>query len=975
MLAALAADRGTRTRTLRETEAEAQDPESRLFRRVLRGKSVSAQRTRGAERSSILQVAEWTHGIFENAPKPSEVRVLLARQAIKESLGGLLEGFQGRQAELRRLRRFTSAASHGRLPVMAVSGIGGSGKSTLLARFATGLLESSPRPAVVLIDFDRARFASGDPVALTFELTRQVATWFPAIAEPLRKLRHDARLNLLSSAFSRPDQMETSGLEAVGRSTSEVNYLLGGILTGAKVGVSGGRPLVVVLDTFEVLQGGRGEGSGSYGTRGIQAVAEWAEDLFSIAGLNELKLVVAGRAPIEEDPTFGPRLTEPELRLTGLDPPSAIALLHDLGLRADDARAVVEAVGDPADGSCNPLILRLASRLVKAGTVRAKTLAEEAGSGRQALDQELVQGILYRRILAHISDREKDKALAALAHPGLVLRRVTPDLIEHVLFPVLKVGEGGPARARELFGRLRREVWLVQEAGPDAVTHRTDLRRAMLRLIDVDMRKKVRRIHRAASKFYEAGRDAGLSAELAAGEAFYHRLMLMTPAQAARLDSAQVRGFESSLNLTLDDLPPHVLAVVKLILDRPLSDEDGKNLPEPRRTEFILRQGERHLLNDEPYRALQLLAAKPELHPVWELRALAVTASWPLAKKRGLLSLPDPSSAEESLYERANLVIWARFCLGSSRRAFEDARTFLQGRYLSRGSWAAFPSRVLKRLARCVTYRMVAARDAGSQARKEARYALQGVPWSELSHEDLGTTSMALEATRHAILYERGGDWEPRVVFSGEALPPSIPLLTRLVAADLPTDLTRMLRDLQKRLRALPKYASSGHILGTIARGFPKAFVVGPAHWKEGKPPWTVGLPTPEFRGPIKFALLEAFTTEKELWRIAEVAWSLFDLRPQDLRPEVFAKTASRPGKAGSEVANLVLYLDRSTVLGRFLKQVQRLKPRAVKLAMVTDAFERWERAFAPAPLLPPRRRPTSGSKLKSKLKPKGKLK
>jgi hypothetical protein len=47
-------------------------------------------------------------------------------------------------------------------------------------------------------------------------------------------------------------------------------------------------------------------------------------------------------------------------------------------------------------------------------------------------------------------------------------------------------------------------------------------------------------------------------------------------------------------------------------------------------------------------------------------------------------------------------------------------------------------------------------------------------------------------------------------------------------------------------------------------------------------------------------------------------------------------------------MANLVLFLDRSAVLGSFLRAVQKEKPKAAKLAMVADAFRRWERAFQP---------------------------
>jgi len=956
-LAALAKDSQAAARALRETRAETMDPESHLLRRVVQGKPLRTARIPGAHTASVRQVAEWTDGIFANAPRPAEVRGLQARQALKESLGVLLHRFRGRESELKALHRFVAhaPATLATLPILAVSGIGGVGKSTLLARFTQGLLErpERSRPAVVLIDFDRPRFASGDPVALTFELTRQVAAWFPAIAEPLRQLRHDVRKNLLSADLASRSQMETFGHEAVARSTSEMSHMLRGILDRAKVGVAGGRPLVVILDTFEVLQGSRAErsdgvpqASGHAGFRGVDAVAEWADDLFSRSGLRGLKLLVAGRAPIAEDPTFGPQLTQPEIVLRGLDHPSATALLRDHGLSATDAALVMEAVSDPADGSGNPLILRLAARLVKAGTVRPAALRKARLGEGKALDQELVQGVLYRRILDHIGDTEKNKALAVLAHPGLVLRRVTPHLIEKVLIPLTDLRTCKGIDPRALFERLRREIWLVRESGPDTVTHRTDLRRTMLRLIDADTRGQARRIHRAAARYYLRGQDPHLSPELAAGEAFYHRLMLMDRKQSARLDPAEVRRFESALSLTLEDLPPPVLAVVKSILDRPLTDGDGRHLPEPRRTEFILRQGERHVRNDEPYRALRLLEAKPDLHPLWELRGLAGTASWPQARLRGLLkpSVPSapwtaPDSAE--LHERVNLATWVWFGLGRSRSAFESASKLLT-RYEGRITLPQLPSELLEPVARCLTYRTIAARDGGLKVLPK-----QGVPWGKLSLEYLGGPGMALEANRHAILSvgERGRHMPDHpVVFSGEALPPSISRLEAL-ASDAPAEVRDQLHALHRRLQRLPRSATSGLILGILARGFPKAVPVEASFWNESRFP-SLPCPNPEFRGPVKWALLETFTTPQELGAVAEAAWALLDLRPQDLRPDAFARSVRRPGRAGPEVVNLVLYLDRSTVLGQFLRAVQKMKPKEPRLAMVNDAFQRWERAF-----------------------------
>ena len=56
--------------------------------------------------------------------------------------------------------------------------------------------------------------------------------------------------------------------------------------------------------------------------------------------------------------------------------------------------------------------------------------------GRTIPPREVLQGVLFRRILGHIHTPE----IRQLAHPGLVLRRITPDLIKEVLGRTVQAG-------------------------------------------------------------------------------------------------------------------------------------------------------------------------------------------------------------------------------------------------------------------------------------------------------------------------------------------------------------------------------------------------------------------------------------------------------------------------------------------------------------------------------------------------------
>ena len=371
----------------------------------------------------------------------------------------------------------------------------------------------------------------------------------------------------------------------------------------------------------------------------------------------------------------------------------------------------------------------------------------------------------------------------------------------------------------------------------------------MLRLIDAATKGQANKIHRAAIRYYRAGGEPGLNADVAAGEAYYHTLMVTTRARAAKLNPAEVRRYESMLVPSLDDLPAHVLAVVKAILRRALTDTEGLALPEPQRTDFILRQGERCVRNDEPYRALELLKSS-NLHPYWELQALASTVGWHEARERGLLATPTEALSgiadTGDLYDRANLATWVSFCLGDSSAAYAIAAKMLTV-LDPRIDWTTIDARLLEQVARRVSYRAIAARDEGRPEMPEHR-----IPWERLSAEHLGFTTMAMEATRHAVLGLGDQASEDRVVFSGESLPPSRKLLKQLSASGLPPEMKRKVDLVLRHLQKAGRGASSGEILGDIARKFPKAVIVDARRWTGLRDQWRLVCPSSEFRGPGK---------------------------------------------------------------------------------------------------------------------------
>jgi len=133
--------------------------------------------------------------------------------------------------------------------------------------------------------------------------------------------------------------------------------------------------------------------------------------------------VVSGRASVDPESQLAAFVVD-SIDLQDLDPPDAVMLLTSSGLSPHAAEQLQPIVGG------NPLLLRIAARLVrKLPPKKRSAILQELASERVGLDTELVQGVLYDRILQHIRDSKVRK----LAHPGLVLRRVTWRLIRDVL--------------------------------------------------------------------------------------------------------------------------------------------------------------------------------------------------------------------------------------------------------------------------------------------------------------------------------------------------------------------------------------------------------------------------------------------------------------------------------------------------------------------------------------------------------------
>jgi tetratricopeptide (TPR) repeat protein len=507
---------------------------------------------------AAAQVTVWLHGIVQGVPEPKAVQDRLAIAEMLAPMRRLVgSSFRGRvdvlerlhdytdilppgsrvKAVRRRLRRFLSLSEH---PPLVLYGPGGVGKSTVLAKFMLDHAEadSDHRIPFVYIDFDRPGMLPQEPLTLLVDALHQVGVLYPAArarAEALRatwlKRVSQPDFGLLASAVidpptqlaeRSPDVPEAIKLRA-SVSRRQPFYQEFADLVVANFT---DQPLLFTLDTFETVQ--------RYGVDIVQEVWEFLDGLQR--ELPSLRVVIASRAPLDGYPT------QP-VKLAGFDPESARGFLasllgEELAADAELVDHILQVVGR------NPLSLRLAADLVvKYGANELDSI----GSRRVLfvlVRTEQIQGWLYRRIL----DRIRDDDVRALAHPGLVVRRLTADVVRYVLAGPCKVNVPDDARARELFDACSREVSLLSWNTDGSLEHRGDIRAEMLPMLRRTAPDTVAAIHSAAISYYQQHGDITSRAE-----EVYHRLCLGEPADS--LDERWQRGVENYLAMSLDELP------------------------------------------------------------------------------------------------------------------------------------------------------------------------------------------------------------------------------------------------------------------------------------------------------------------------------------------------------------------------------------------------------------------------------------
>jgi hypothetical protein len=507
-----------------------------------------------------LQLSVWLGDTVENLPSAEMMRQrigYLNLLAPFEALAGDAI-FRGRKAELDELRNYVGVLSpdtllarlHGkamrwfnpnRMPAVSVSGPGGVGKSALIARF---LLEHSRLPEAArlpfsYLDFDRATLDIGRPTTLLAEMLYQLDLQYPGsgfsellnfLVKRMEEL-YSRQPPVSSEVLNGPQAQDGRGDSPPNKRDRNMFYSALADMVGMMEGRLGPRPYIVVLDTFEEVQ-----------YRGEQRAFPVWEVLASVQRARPfLRVVISGRAPVQTLRLVGqPPVSLP---LGELDAPAALAFLQANGVSDPKvATAVVGQVGGV------PLSLKLAASLLRREAADSGGISNLSGRSRfwfSPADEE-IQGQLYERLLGRIHDLRVER----LAHPGLALRRISPEVILNVLNEPCRLEVQSLDEAKQLMDELRKETSLVTEDDLDgSLVHRPEVRRTMLKLLVQKEPALVEQIRRAAVDWYST--QTGWRAK---AEELYQRLQLGESIDMAETSDPEIRA---SLQASISELPEY----------------------------------------------------------------------------------------------------------------------------------------------------------------------------------------------------------------------------------------------------------------------------------------------------------------------------------------------------------------------------------------------------------------------------------
>lgn len=641
----------TRDAFLHALEANPQrgnDAMQRMIDAYVRNETLPISSQSVEELACTAQVAEWFDGYLDNLPKPQEIAQQLDAKRLLQPFEKLVgQHFSGREEQLRQLRDYVGVLPPGtwfgslrrnaekllnakKNPLM-IHGPGGVGKSTLVAKFILehATLSATQRFPYAYLDFDRPGLLAEEPATLLVEAVRQLGIQYPDVREHSERVRHRWQQELAQVARHAQNLGPESSVAGTSRlSKQQRTNLLRDFeaLLGA-MGLSD-EPFLLVLDTFEEVQ-----------YRSLPYISQLWDALDELRSIvPRLRTVFSGRAPLNGFKTQ-------EVALNDLDAAAAKGFLTASKITPE---SLVDTIVKRTGG--NPLNLRLA----------VQVFHNEGGASEEffsRLQKDRIQSALYTRVLEHIHEPDVMK----LAHPGLILRRITPGLILQVLAEPCGVEVDNLDEAEKLFGKLSQEFTLVVPGGttakePHALRHAPEVRRGMIGMLreDEKQKSKILTIQRNAIAYYQPFDDP-----VSRAEEIYHRLALKDDHAVIAL--RWIDGVKDNLFNALEELDPIEQAFLAARLEVDVED-DVLAQADPADWEAIAgRRASNFLKLGQPERALAVLGQRvPRLSnsPLFVLEAQAYEQQMKLSEAREIVA-QGLRSATEANTVRYDLLLLA----------------------------------------------------------------------------------------------------------------------------------------------------------------------------------------------------------------------------------------------------------------------------------------------------------------------------
>ncbi|KFF21663.1 ATP-binding protein [Chryseobacterium sp. JM1] len=492
---------------------------------------------------------------FPNRFNENELKAELNKKYFLQQFEKITRNFAGRSSELAELNDYVnwlpSRTLIGRIsntirnvinwydkPPLIIQGVGGIGKSALLSKF---ILEQNVQKEkrslpFIYIDFDLPGFNIKEPLSILIESLRQLSIQFYEY-----KYIFDDVSAVISGVIEKNNlnagQDSQSFNSSISSTRSVLFHELQTLIGQYSLKLDGlDSPILLVFDSFEEMQF---RSSRDEMNNFLSFIKEMSEKL------PRIRPVFSGRAELEEQLDY---FSFQFLRIKDFDKESAVALLLKNGI---ESTQIAEEIFRIFGGT--PLMLHMAMNMVKNDP---ESLYDFSKIKNQKSEY------LVQRILEHIHDEKVQK----IAVPGMLIRRISPEIIKEVLAKPCGLDEHEDTA--EIFEKLKKETMLISKSSNnDEIVFRPDLRMACVPLIKNDYIVSSRQIEANIINYYKTRIDKGVLFE---AEYYFHLLKKGSiPSQLTADLYSRIRNY---IGYSFQEFPRNVQAYLHSLLKTKASD-------------------------------------------------------------------------------------------------------------------------------------------------------------------------------------------------------------------------------------------------------------------------------------------------------------------------------------------------------------------------------------------------------------------